>query len=105
VATIEHEIGGFTARTKWKMKAEGKTPANPPIEVQPFGEDTDGTAHWRIVQQRTGKVLGDGSDKDEVFERARAIAREHKTELFEKRSDGVLMERYSYGNDPAHRPG
>lgn len=102
---IDH---GHGVKSKWSGRASGSMPPNPPIEVQPHGDDSDAfsaTSAWAVVQQRTGTMFFQTDFKERAVGYATRLAQEHKTELIVKNSDGVIAWRNSYGNDDPNRPG
>lgn len=58
---------------------------------------------WRVRSAGSTRASGVYDTQKEAVERAREIAKNHKTELYIHGQDGRIRERNSYGRDP-HPP-
>ena len=60
---------------------------------------------WQNEDERGNRVPGSYVNKEEAVATGRSRALRNVTEHIIHHHDGTIIERNSYGNDPAHRPG
>ena len=63
---------------------------------------TDG---WQVKRTEGEQASSVHDTQEEAWEEAKRLGRRHEVECFLQGEDGRILQRNSYGNDPAHRPG
>jgi uncharacterized protein YdaT len=60
---------------------------------------------WRVEGEKAQRASSWHDNKDQAIERGRELAKSRKGQLIIHKEDGTFQTEYTYGHDPASRPG